>query len=136
MKKVKNKLTYIGQNIRDARTSKGLNIDELAEHIDVSESFLGLVERGNSGISVENVINIAKVLNISTDDILVKKHDTQEEPIQEKHSQKKPPNRDTLIALINGSDDLDVDYLLNFYRLYKLHNKKQKLKSKDDERSE
>jgi transcriptional regulator with XRE-family HTH domain len=52
---MKYSLKYIGENIRNARLAKNLTIEELAELADISDSFLGIVERGVSGISIETL---------------------------------------------------------------------------------
>ena len=70
---MKEPLKYIGENIRNARQSKNLTIEQLAELADISDSFLGVVERGTSGISIETLINIALALNVTSDSLIMEK---------------------------------------------------------------
>lgn len=60
----------IGQQIRKYRKAKNLTLLKLAEIIDVSESFIGQIERGRNKPSLETIINIANALNVSVDDLL------------------------------------------------------------------
>ena len=108
---MKRRLKYIGENIRIARQNRGLSIEQLAEAADLSESFLGLVERSVSGLSIESLIDITSVLEISTDSILMDKL-TPQNP---------PSNSDILITLIKNSSDNEVDYMLDMYKLMKRH---------------
>lgn len=59
-----------GSRIRDARKKSNLTIEKLCEMLDISPSFLGSVERGESRISIEKLCKLSKVLNISTDYLL------------------------------------------------------------------
>ena len=60
----------LGKRIRDERLKNKLTIEKLCELLDVSPSFIGLVERGTSGISIEKLCKLSEVLNISTDYLL------------------------------------------------------------------
>ncbi len=106
---MKKNLKYIGENIRQLRINKGLTIEELAEQANISESFLGLVERGVSGVSVETVINISNVLEITTDSILIDKNVKKEEA----------DNKIKLIALIQNSSEKELDFLIEYIKLYR-----------------
>lgn len=59
-----------GSRIRDARKKSNLTIEKLCEMLDISPSFLGSVERGESRISIEKLCKLSEVLNISTDYLL------------------------------------------------------------------
>lgn len=59
-----------GSRIRDARKKSNLTIEKLCEMLDISPSFLGSVERGESRISIEKLCRLSEVLNVSTDYLL------------------------------------------------------------------
>ena len=107
---MKEPLKYIGENIRNARQSKNLTIEQLAELADISDSFLGVVERGTSGISIETLISIALALDVTSDSLIMEKS--------------APPKitamkKDTLLALLQKSDDSELDFLIDFITLYR-----------------
>lgn len=61
----------MGKRIRIERKKNRLTIERLCELLDVSPSFIGLVERGDSGISLEKLCRLSKILNVSTDYLLM-----------------------------------------------------------------
>lgn len=54
----------IGKNIRYERERYGLTIDEMASILGLSAGFLGLLERGERGTKLENLLAIANVFNV------------------------------------------------------------------------
>lgn len=62
----------IGSNIRYERRRRGLTIDDFAKVIGMAPGFLGLIERGQRGTSVKNMVAIAEFFDISLDDLVTK----------------------------------------------------------------
>lgn len=62
----------IGSNIRYERKRRGLTIDDFAKVIGMAPGFLGLIERGQGGTSVKNMVAIAEFFDISLDDLITK----------------------------------------------------------------
>lgn len=108
---MKDNLKYIGENIRSIRRSKNLTIDSLSEIVDISPSFLGTIERGESSLSVETLINICKALNVSSDYIILENN-----PIP---STVNCDKKDTISTLLNGSTDKELDFLIEYIKLYR-----------------
>ena len=103
-------LKRIGDNIRAARKSKNLTIETLSELAGISESFLGTVERGESSISIETLINLCKVLNVSADSLIM--HGEESAPaISDK--------RDTLLTMLKNATDNELSFLLDYVKLYR-----------------
>lgn len=57
----------IGFNIRFLRTQRDLSMEELAEMLNISTAFVGLIERGQRGASVKNLLKLSKIFNIQVD---------------------------------------------------------------------
>ena len=57
----------IGQRIRELRTSHEMTTDELAELLNISASFVGLLERGDRDVSLPIVVAISKIFDASLD---------------------------------------------------------------------
>ena len=53
----------IGANIRYERRQRGLTIDEFAKVINMAPGFVGLIERGQRGTSMSNIVKIADFFN-------------------------------------------------------------------------
>lgn len=64
MKENEEILKTIGHNLKNARISKGFTQEQMAEQLNVSSKFISMLERGASGISTTNLVNICKVLDI------------------------------------------------------------------------
>ncbi len=66
-----------GKRIRKRRKELGMTLEGLAEVIDSSSNFIGNVENGKKGISLQNFIILCQALDISADSLLfdVEDHD-------------------------------------------------------------
>lgn len=107
---MKDKFKYIGENIRAARKSKNLTIETLSELAGISESFLGTVERGESSLSIETLISICKALGVSADLIVFDNM---------KPSPTASNKKDTLIAMLTNASDDELDFLIDYVKLYR-----------------
>ena len=63
-------LKILGTKIREERIKKGWTIEQLAESINLSANFLGLVEHSKKSISIENLCKISELLEVTTDSLL------------------------------------------------------------------
>lgn len=70
---MKNDFDYaaMGQRIRNTRKQKNMTQEQLAEACDLSTAHIGHIERGTRALSIESLIIISKVLNVSTDYLLL-----------------------------------------------------------------
>ncbi len=60
-------LKQLGLSIKLARVRKGLSQEELAELAGLHRTYIGMVERAERNITVINLVQIAKALDISLD---------------------------------------------------------------------
>ena len=61
----------MGQRIKKARKAKKLTQEQLAELCDLSTTHIGHVERGSRALSIETLVKLAMVLEVSTDYLLL-----------------------------------------------------------------
>lgn len=61
----KRDLQKFGQKLKVLRLSRKLTQLELAELLDMSPNFIGMIERGERNTTVENVFNIARALGVN-----------------------------------------------------------------------
>ena len=68
-----NVLNYelLGKQIRKQRKEKKYTLEQLAEKLDVSTTFIGQIERAKGIPSLETLVKIANVLEISIDSLLL-----------------------------------------------------------------
>lgn len=62
--------TVIGSRIKQARLSKNMTQEDLADKIDISVAFLSRVERGNSRINLKRLNELCNLLDVSEGYIL------------------------------------------------------------------
>ncbi len=60
----------LGRKIRQQRKEKKYTLEQLAEKLDVSTTFIGQIERAKGIPSLETLVKIANILEISTDSLL------------------------------------------------------------------
>lgn len=60
----------IGQRIRKYRKAHGLSQNQLSEMVGISVTHLSHIETGNTKLSLPVLVDIARVLDVRTDDLL------------------------------------------------------------------
>lgn len=63
-------LRAIGNNIKKYRKAKSLNQNDLAELVNVSTNYVGMIERGEKTPSLETFLRIADKLSVTADQLL------------------------------------------------------------------
>ena len=61
---------FLGKRIREERLKMNLTQEKLAESIDVTDAFIGQIERGERSLSIDTLIKISKRLNVTIDYLL------------------------------------------------------------------
>lgn len=64
-------IKQIGTQIRKFRKIAELTQEELAEHINLSVQYIGYLENGKKGASLDTIIDIANALGITVDPLLL-----------------------------------------------------------------
>jgi len=59
----------IGRRIQMIRRQRGLTQEQLAEKLDISTTHMSAIERGVSGVTVENLVQIINCLDCTADDL-------------------------------------------------------------------
>lgn len=62
--------SILGKKIRAERKRLGLSQEQVAEMINVSTSYIGLVERGERSVTLEKLISLANCFHVSLDSLL------------------------------------------------------------------
>ena len=60
----------IGARIRKIRKANRLSQEELAEKVDISVTHMSHIETGNTKLSLQVLVDIARALEVRTDDLL------------------------------------------------------------------
>ena len=64
------KLDTIGRYVREYRLAKGITQEQLAEMVDISPSYVSMIERSEKIPALETLIDLANALGVSTDMLL------------------------------------------------------------------
>lgn len=62
--------TQLGKRIREERLALNLTQESLAERVDVSDAYIGQIERGQRSLSLETLVKLAKRLGVTVDYLL------------------------------------------------------------------
>ena len=63
-------LIKFGERVRNERTKLGLSQEELAARAGVHRTYIGMIERAEKNITLENIEKIAKSLKLGVKDLL------------------------------------------------------------------
>jgi transcriptional regulator with XRE-family HTH domain len=120
-------IRIIGSNIRYERKKRNLTIEDLAEIIGMAPGFLGLIERGQRGTSIKNLVKIAEIFSLSLDQLItVDLRSLELTGVRENKANKKTrfSKLSTLTSLMKNMAEPELEYLIaNIKALRKLtHN--------------
>ena len=64
-------LIKFGKKVRDERVKLGLSQEELAGRAGVHRTYIGMIERAEKNITLENIQKVCKALNLRIGDFFV-----------------------------------------------------------------
>ena len=104
---MKNEFDYsaLGTRIRKARKQQNLTQEQLAEACNLSTAHIGHIERGTRALSIESLITLSKVLNVSTDYLLLDISNSADRKIT---------------SILNAIDNVDDDKYNRLYSVIKI----------------
>ncbi len=71
MSRIEKTMTIFGKNVQNARKVLGLSQEELAFRAGLHRTYIGMVERAERSISLQNAKKIADALNMKLDALLI-----------------------------------------------------------------
>ncbi|MCL2461768.1 MAG: helix-turn-helix domain-containing protein [Defluviitaleaceae bacterium] len=104
----------IGGNIRAVRRTRGMSIDELAELLELTPGFVGLIERGERGATVHTLYKLGNIMGISIDSFFREGNDTQvrDSNPSEGHKEKSSGKRGKVSSLLADFNDTELDFII------------------------
>ena len=66
----KTTLERFGQKVREERLKQGLSQEELAARASVHRTYIGMIERAEKNITLENIEKVAAALKLKINDLL------------------------------------------------------------------
>ncbi|MFZ5391669.1 MAG: helix-turn-helix domain-containing protein [Patescibacteria group bacterium] len=66
----KTTLEKFGKKVREERIKQGLSQEELASKAGVHRTYIGMIERAEKNITLENIEKVAKALKLNINELL------------------------------------------------------------------
>ncbi|MCL2351404.1 MAG: helix-turn-helix domain-containing protein [Firmicutes bacterium] len=125
----------IGGNIRKARLSRGMSIDELAELLQLTSGFVGLIERGSRGATVYTLYKLADIMETSIDSFFYSGPGPNTKFEEDKPGKKNKgnPKKDKIASLIVDFSDSEFDFIIGVIKNLRSLNHAAVQKGTDDE---
>jgi len=60
----------LGENVKHFRLEAQLSQEELANLASLHRTYIGSIERGERNVSLENIVQIARALNVNPEELL------------------------------------------------------------------
>jgi transcriptional regulator with XRE-family HTH domain len=112
----------MGENIRNERTARNMSIDELAEMLELTSGFVGLIERGRRGATAYTLFKLSEIFNISIDNIFARTSDRQMRFAEEMEPRSADVRKTKIYGMINGLTNGELDFLINTIKGIKVMN--------------
>ena len=110
------KMTYdrlaAGERLRLKRTLLGFTQDEVAEKIDRASKYYADIERGSCGMSVETLMAISNVLDLSLDYVIYGKRQSSDDELSLTNEVV------AIMKLLNNSSEKKRKYALRMLKLF------------------
>lgn len=105
----------IGQNIRKERLEHNISIDELAEMLGLSPAFVGLIERGQRGAKLDNILKLSEIFDTDINNIIYGSNNSSN-IISENKDNSKDKKKKTLLTLTYDLDENELDFIISHVR--------------------
>ncbi|MCL2407230.1 MAG: helix-turn-helix domain-containing protein [Defluviitaleaceae bacterium] len=113
------KAEMIGKIIRQNRKLRRFTDEQLADYLEISQSYVGLLERGKRVPSVELVYRIMELYNLTPNEVLLPPPDEDGHMIaEERDSYSVIQKKNAILSLLEGMDDDDLDFITSVVSAY------------------
>ncbi len=123
----------MGENIRNERTARNMSIDELAEMLELTSGFVGLIERGRRGATAYTLFKLSEIFNISIDNIFARASDRQMRFAEESEPQNADTRKRKINNLMNGLTNDELEFVISTIKGIKVMNHTHPVEASDEE---
>jgi transcriptional regulator with XRE-family HTH domain len=110
-----------------------MSIDELAEMLELTSGFVGLIERGRRGATAYTLFKLSEIFNISIDNIFARTSDRQMRFAEETEPRSTDARKNKIYSMINGLTNGELDFLINTIKGLKVMNHTHPYVEKNEE---
>ena len=104
----------IGANIRQKRKALGMSLNDLAQTVNLTTGFLGLIERGHRGGSIDSLMDIINALQMDFNDLIGEPKKDSADVYKQK-----------VTTYFNYLDDADKEMVINLCQFLKKKNNRR-----------
>ncbi|MBQ8245999.1 MAG: helix-turn-helix domain-containing protein [Lachnospiraceae bacterium] len=101
----------VGDRIKQKRTLLGLTQEEVSVHVGLSSKYYADIERGSCGMSVESLISIGEVLDMSLDYIIYGKLSGEDETLKQSDEIR------AILSILNNASENKRKYIMRLLQL-------------------
>ena len=112
----------IGENIRNERIARSISIDELAEMLELTSGFVGLIERGQRGTTPITLFKLADVFGLSIDSFFYNDNNIS---LGEEMISKSQVKRKKIESLISDFTEKELDFTISILKSLRVMNHSQ-----------
>jgi len=118
---IEKKCVIIGKNIRIERAKRGFTIENLAEYLELSPPYIGLLERGQRCPSLLTLFRVCELFNVTPDDIFLEKDSVCRGSLSISEVRKSSPKSgyDAVVALLTGLNESELNYVAEMVKGYR-----------------
>lgn len=113
---LKQTMYAIGESIRSKREEKGLSRKQVQELIDVSQQYIGEIERGEGNPSLEILIKLAEIYNVTIAE-LIGDPTLYNNKINNLFKKMKFTEKQEILRLLNAFEKLNKDEINSIIKL-------------------
>ncbi|MCL2610680.1 MAG: helix-turn-helix domain-containing protein [Defluviitaleaceae bacterium] len=100
------KKEILGNTMKKYRLAYDLSVEELARLLGVSSAFVGLIERGERGLSLKNLVRLTEIFDVDINELI---YDTGEN-LTVATPQERPLR--SLSALLTGLNEKEMQHII------------------------
>lgn len=122
----------MGENIRNERMARNMSIDDLAELLELTSGFVGLIERGRRGATAYTLLKLSEIFGMPIDNIFIKP-DNASLSLEEESTRQLKAKRNKIASLITDLSETELDFVVRMIKGIKTMNHTQITHDEDDE---
>lgn len=111
----------MGENIRNERMARNMSIDELAELLELTSGFVGLIERGRRGATAYTLLKLSDIFEMPIDNIFAQQNKAALS-MEEEAPQQNKAQRSKIASLISDLTNQELDFVVRMIKGIKTMN--------------
>jgi transcriptional regulator with XRE-family HTH domain len=112
---MRKKCAVIGMNIREHRRQRRFSVENLAEYLELSESYIGLLERGDRCPSLKIVYKLCDLYGVTPNSILIAPDDDPVDGViiaEDKEAYNVKKQSEAIVSLLRTLNDTETDFII------------------------